>query len=387
MDIKDLAKQYEKYTIKIRRDIHENPEPSWQEYRTTEVIERELKSFKIETKRLKKTGLIGILKGKTEGKTVALRADIDALSIKENTNLSFKSINGYMHACGHDCHTAMLLSAAKVLSQIKDEINGTVKFIFQPAEETCIGAKVIIEEDNVLQGVDGIFGMHIWGNLESSKFNIESGARMASADTFKIRIKGTASHGSTPHLGVDSIVTASAVIMNLQSIVSRNINPIEPVVITVGTIKGGDRFNIIASEVVMEGTTRAFSKETRELLEGKMREVVQNTAKTYGAEGILEYEYCPAPLINDGRLTDIAIKSAKKLYGQHSLVPMDKLTVSEDFTYYMDKVPGVFAFIGGGNKKIGIYENHNDKFIIDESSLNMGTALYAQFAVDFLNEK
>ncbi len=387
MDIKDLAKQYEKYTIKIRRDIHENPEPSWQEYRTTELIEKELKSFKIETKRLKKTGIVGILKGKTEGKMVALRADIDALSIKENTNLSFKSNNCYMHACGHDCHTAMLLSAAKILSEIKDQINGTIKFIFQPAEETCVGAKVIIEEDNVLQGVDGIFGMHIWGKLQASKFNIEQGARMASADTFKIRIKGTASHGSTPHLGVDSIVAASAVVMNLQSIVSRNINPIEPVVITVGTIKGGDRFNIIASEVVMEGTTRAFSKEARKLLEGKMREVIQNTAKTYGAEGILEYEYCPAPLINDDRLADIAIKSAKKLYGEHSLVPMDKLTVSEDFTYYMDKVPGVFAFLGGGNKELGIYENHNDKFMIDENSLNMGAALYAQFAIDFLNEK
>jgi amidohydrolase len=387
MNIRDLAKQYEEYTIKIRRNIHENPEPSWQEYRTTELIEKELKSFKIETKRLKKTGIVGILKGKAEGKMVALRADIDALSIKENTNLSFKSTNGYMHACGHDCHTAMLLSAAKILSEIKDQINGTIKFIFQPAEETCVGAKVIIEEDDVLQGVDGIFGMHIWGNLQSSKFNIEHGARMASADTFKIRIKGTASHGSTPHLGVDSIVAASAVIMNLQSIVSRNINPIEPVVITVGTIKGGDRFNIIASEVVMEGTTRAFSKETRKVLEGKMREVVQNTAKTYGAEGILEYEYCPAPLINDDRLTDIAIKSAKKLYGENSLVAMDKLTVSEDFTYYMDKIPGVFAFIGGGNKKLGIYENHNDKFMIDENSLNMGAALYAQFAIDFLNEK
>lgn len=385
MDIKNLAKQSEKYTIDIRRDIHQNPEPSWKEFRTTELIERELKSFEIETKRLKRTGIIGILKGIKPGKTLALRADIDALSIKENTELPFRSNNEYMHACGHDCHIAMLLSAAKILSEIKDQFNGTIKFIFQPAEETCVGAKVIIEEDNVLEGVDAIFGMHIWGNLEYGKFNIESGARMASADTFKIRIKGTASHGSTPHLGVDSIVAASAVVMNLQSIVSRNINPIEPVVITVGTIKGGDRFNIIANEVVMEGTTRAFSQEVRKVIERKMREVIENTAQTYGAEGTLEYEYCPAPLINDPKLTDTALKSVKKLYGEDSLIPMDKLTISEDFTYYMDKVPGIFVFLGGGNEKLGMYANHNDKFIIDESALSRGTALYVQFAADFLN--
>lgn len=387
MEIKTLAKQYENYIINMRRDFHQNPELSWEEFRTTEVIERELKSLGIETKRLKRTGVIGVLKGKNEGKMIALRADIDALSIKENTDLSFKSKNEYMHACGHDCHAAMLLGAAKILATIKDRINGTVKFIFQPAEETCIGAKEIIEEDNVLEGVDSIFGIHIWGNLQTSKFNIEQGPRMASADTFKIRIKGKASHGSTPHLGVDAVVTASAVVINLQSIVSRNVNPLEPVVITVGTIKGGDRFNIIANEVIMEGTTRTFSKDVRDSLENKMREVIQTTARTYGADGILEYSYCPAPLINEEKLTNLAINSAEKLYGEQCLVSMEKLMVGEDFTFYLDKVPGVFAFLGGGNENLGIYANHSDKFIIDEDSLHMGAGLYTQFAIDFLNEK
>ncbi|MBV7274090.1 amidohydrolase [Clostridiaceae bacterium UIB06] len=385
MDVKSLAKKYENYIIAMRRDFHQNPELSWAEYRTTEIIERELKAFGIETKRLKNTGAIGILKGREKGKTVALRADIDALELKEETELTFKSTNGYMHACGHDCHTAMLLGAAKILSELKDEIKGNIKFIFQPAEETCVGAKKIIEQDNVLEDVDGIFGMHIWGTLQSSKFNIEKGARMASADTFRIKIKGLASHGSTPHLGIDAVVASSAVVMNLQSIVSRTIDPLEPVVITIGTIKGGDRFNIIANEVTMEGTTRAFSREVRNSLEGKMREIVSNTAKTYGAEGILEYEYCPAPLINDDKLTDIAINSAIKLYGNEILIPMEKLTVSEDFTYFMDKIPGAFAFLGCGNEKIGIYSNHNNKFMVDENALHKGSALYAQFALDFLN--
>ncbi|MDW8801867.1 amidohydrolase [Clostridium sp. A1-XYC3] len=387
MDIKKLAKEYEEYIINMRRDFHQNPEPSWEEYRTTEVIERELNSLGIETKRLRRTGVVGILKGKKKGQAIALRADIDALSIKENTNLSFKSKNQYMHACGHDCHAAMLLGAAKILSNIREELRGDVKFIFQPAEESCIGAKVIIEEDKVLDGVDGIFGMHIWGNLQSSKFNIEKGPRMASADTFKIIIKGKASHGSTPDLGIDAVLVASAVVMNLQSIVSRNINPLEPVVITVGTINGGDRFNIIANEVVMEGTTRAFSKEVRNSLEKKMRDVIESTAKTYGAEGILEYNYCPAPVINEDQLTDLAVSSAKKLYGEDSLIPMEKIMVGEDFTFYMNEVPGTFVFLGGGNEKLGIYPNHSDKFMIDENALHMGAALYAQFAVDFLNFK
>lgn len=385
MDIKDLANEYEGYIIKLRRYFHQNPEISWNEYKTTEFIEKELKALNIKTKRLKKTGVIGILEGQSKGKTIALRADIDALSIRESTDLPFKSTNGCMHACGHDCHMAMLLGAAKILTQIKDKLNGSVKFIFQPSEENGTGAAAIMKEDNVLDGVDAIFGMHVFGMMQSSKFNIESGVRMASADTFKITVEGVASHGSMPNLGVDAIVTASSIIMNLQSIVSRNVSPLDSAVVTIGTINGGDNYNIIANKVVMTGTTRAFSKETRKLLEEKVRSVVKSTSEIYGAHATLEYNLCPPPLINDNTLTEIARKSAVKLYGKDVLIPTEKMTVGEDFANYLEKIPGAFAFIGGGNEEVGMYANHNDKFNVDEDSLKMGSALYVQFAVDFLN--
>lgn len=384
MNIKGLTEKYKDYIVNLRREFHENPEPSWGEVWTTKRIKEELESIGIERKTFDKTGVIGTLRGGKSGKMVGLRADIDALSIEENTDLPFKSKNEFMHACGHDCHIAMLLGAAKVLYEIKDELEGDVRFIFEPSEEIAEGSKYMIE-NGALEGVSGILGMHIWGNMESPKINIEAGPRMSSGDIFKIKVKGSPAHGSQPQNGVDAIVVASAIVMNLQSIVSRETNPLEPVVISIGTIKGGDRFNIIPDEVVMEGSPRVFNLELRNQLEDKMRRVIENTAEVYRAKAELEYIYATIPIINDSNIVEIGHNSVEKLYGEDGFISMEKMTTCDDFCFYGQHVPAAYAFIGGGNKEKGLwYSNHSDKFDIDEDALPRGTALYAQFAVDFL---
>ncbi len=388
MDIKKLAEKYESYIIEKRRYFHQHPEPSWHEFNTTDVIEAELKSMGIETKRYEKTGVSGIIYGGKPGKTVALRADIDALSIEEQADVPFKSQNkGFMHACGHDCHASMLLGAAKILAEIKDELEGNVKLIFQSAEEVADGAKYYIEQ-GFLDDVDAIFGMHIFGTLPAGKINIEGGSRMASADMFTITVKGVAAHGSAPHMGHDAIVTAAAIVMNLQTVVSRMNNPLEPLVLTIGTINGGDRFNIIPQNVVMTGTLRTFSKEFRSKSEAIMRKIIKDTASAFDTEADIDYSYVCGPTVNDQEdITKIAQNAALKLYGEEGLVSQERITGSEDFAYYMEKVPGVFAFIGCINPEIGaVYSNHSDKFKVDESALQRGSAFYAQFAHDYLKE-
>ncbi|HBN27955.1 MAG TPA: amidohydrolase [Clostridiaceae bacterium] len=388
MNIKQLAEKYNDYIIKMRRHFHQNPELSWEEYNTTDFIEKELNSMGLKTTRFEgKTGVLAELKGAKPGKTLILRADIDALPVEEHTDLEFKSTNGKMHACGHDCHAAMLLGAAKILCEIKDELAGNVKFLFQAAEETCHGAEYYVKQ-GVLNGADAIFGMHIWGTLDAPKINIEPGGRMASCDNFRITVKGKACHGSAPHLGVDAIVAAASIVMNLQTYVSRKNNSLNPLVISIGTINGGQKFNIIADKVVMEGTVRTFSRELRSQIENNMKTIIENTAKALDAEANLEYMYYPGPVINDEGLAKIVRNSAVKLYGEAGLAPLEKMTGSEDFAFYMEKIPGVFAFIGARNEKIGAsYTNHSDKFTADEESLHRGSALYAQFAYDFLNNK
>lgn len=390
MSIKELSEKYESYIIDKRRYFHQHPELSWQEENTTNAIETELKAMGIETTRFDgKTGVTGLIRGGTHGKTVVLRADIDALPIEEHADVPFPSLNqGVMHACGHDCHISMLLGAAKILTAMKSELHGNVRLLFQAAEETCHGAEYYVEQ-NVLKDADAIFGMHIWGTMNAPKINIQSGGRMASCDNFKIVVKGKACHGSAPHLGTDAVVAAASIIMNLQTLVSRQNDPLNPLVISVGTIHGGNVFNVIADQVVLEGTVRTFSRELRKHLDAMMRDIIETTAKALGAEANLQYDRYPGPVINEHEdLNRIAHNAAVKLYGEEGLAPLEKMTGSEDFAYYMEKVPGVFAYIGCLNPAIGaVYSNHSDKFKVDETALARGAAFYAQFATDYLNEK
>lgn len=387
VDIKQLANKYKQYVIDMRREFHMYPEPSWYEVNTSKRIKEELDKMNIPYISVAGTGIAATIKGGKPGKTVALRADIDALEVQEANDVDYRSQNdGMMHACGHDGHAAMLLGAAKILNDIKDDIEGTVKLFFQPAEEITEGAEKMIEE-GVMNGVDGVFAIHLWADIEYGKVSVEAGPRMAASDIFKIKVSGKGGHGSMPHQGIDAIVAASAIVMDLQSIVSREINPLEPAVVSIGMFNSGTRFNVISNEAVLEGTTRCFNKDIRDKFPEIIERVVKNTAKSYRAETEVEYIYGTFPTINDEECSKIAEKSVEKILDKEAVTLFEKLTGAEDFAYFLEKAPGVLAFVGIRNEeKQACYPHHNEKFQMDEDALEIGTALYAQYAVDFLNK-
>lgn len=390
MDIKEKAENIKDYIIEMRRHFHQNPELSLEEFETTKKIVNELEKMGIEVSTFKDglTGCVGTIKGVKEGKTLLLRADIDALSVHEQTNLEFASrVDGKMHACGHDCHAAMLLGVAKILSEMKDKFSGNIKLFFQAAEEIGLGAKLSIEQ-GVMDNVDACYGVHVTPRFESPKINMQYGERMAATDVFKLTVEGTSSHGSSPHLGHDAIVTSAAIITALQTIVSRINNPLKPAVVTIGTIKGGQRFNIIANEVIMEGNVRTFDEIFRKEIETHIREIAESVAKAHSCTAKLEYRYGTGVVLNkDKNLVDIAQNAVKKLYGEDSLVEMEKITGGEDFSLLMEKAPGIFGYIGTRNPRVPGSEkiNHHECFTVDEDALIRGTAVAAQFALDYLN--
>ncbi|MDU2234798.1 MAG: amidohydrolase [Fusobacterium periodonticum] len=390
MDIKEKAENIKDYIIEMRRHFHQNPELSLEEFETTKKILNELEKMGIEVSTFKDglTGCVGTIKGAKEGKTLLLRADIDALSVHEKTNLEFASrVDGKMHACGHDCHAAMLLGVAKILSEMKDKFSGNIKLFFQAAEEIGLGAKLSIEQ-GIMDNVDACYGVHVTPRFESPKINMQYGERMAATDVFKLTVEGTSSHGSSPHLGHDAIVASAAIITALQTIVSRINNPLKPAVVTIGTIKGGQRFNIIANEVIMEGNVRTFDEIFRKEIETHIREIAESVAKAHSCTAKLEYRYGTGVVLNkDKNLVDIAQNAVKKLYGEDSLVEMEKITGGEDFSLLMEKAPGIFGYIGTRNPKVPGSEkiNHHECFTVDEDALIRGTAVAVQFALDYLN--
>ena len=319
-----------------------------------------------------------------------LRADIDALPVKEGTGLDFASQNeGVMHACGHDNHMAMLLGAAHILLEKKEELKGKVKFLLQSGEEMACGAKYYVDH-HILDGVDAIFGQHIWGTLDAPYVCVASGNRMASCDNFTIRVKGLQSHGSAPQDGHDAIVAASAIVMALQTYVSRKNNPVNPLVVTVGKFHGGSMYNIICPDVELVGTIRTYSRELRHDLEADLNKIIKNTAEAHDCTAELEFSpMLPAVINEDHELNEIAQNAALKLFGPEGVNnEMPALMGSEDFALFMEKIPAFFAFIGSRNVEKGlIYTHHPEKYTVDESVLWRGSALTAQFAYDFLNNK
>ena len=391
MDIRALAEKYEGYIIEQRRWFHAHPELSWEEFGTTDHIQEELEKMGLEVHRFEGrpgcTAMIYGGKAVPGAKTVALRADIDALPVEEKTGLPFASENpGVMHACGHDNHMAMLLGAAKILCEVKDELEGNVKLLFQAAEETCFGAEYYVQQ-GVLDGVDAIYGQHIWAGLEAPYLNVQPGVRMASCDNFTITVEGSSTHGSTPHLGTDAIVAAASIIMNIQTIVSRNNDPLNALVVSIGEIHGGQRFNILANKVVMEGTCRTHSRERRGKIEPLLRRICEDTAAAFGAKAELKYDAFPSPVINDhDDLNQIAHDAAVKLYGEEGIKEMPRVMGSEDFAYFMDVVPGIFGFLGSRDAEHQA-SNHNDCYDVPEDVLKRGAAMHAQFAADYLSAK
>ncbi len=391
MDIRALAEKYEGYIIEQRRWFHAHPELSWEEFGTTDHIQEELEKMGLEVHRFEGrpgcTAMIYGGKAVPGAKTVALRADIDALPVEEKTGLPFASENpGVMHACGHDNHMAMLLGAAKILCEVKDELEGNVKLLFQAAEETCFGAEYYVQQ-GVLDGVDAIYGQHIWAGLEAPYLNVQPGVRMASCDNFTITVEGSSTHGSTPHLGTDAIVAAASIIMNIQTIVSRNNDPLNALVVSIGEIHGGQRFNILANKVVMEGPCRTHSREMRGKIEPLLRRICEDTAAAFGAKAELKYDAFPSPVINDhDDLNQIAHDAAVKLYGEEGIKEMPRVMGSEDFAYFMDVVPGIFGFLGSRDAEHQA-SNHNDCYDVPEDVLKRGAAMHAQFAADYLSAK
>ena len=388
MDIKKLALETEAYVIERRRFYHQYPQLTHEEKETRDFIHKDLEALGITDivdAPGEVYGLYADIHGAKPGKTVALRADIDALPVPEETGAPYASkYPGKMHACGHDCHIAMALGAAKILNSIKDELCGTVRMIFQPSEEDVSGANAMIA-NGCLEGVDAIYGAHIWGTVDAGKIDVTYGPRMAYAGFFDIIIEGVSAHGSAPNLGIDAITVGAAVINNVQQYVSRINNPLNPLVCTIGTIHGGTRFNVIPNKVVMGGTLRAFSAERHKEV---LQRIVENTAAAFGAKGTLVYTDMIGPVHNNQKdLVELAQSAVGKICGPDAVTHIPAGLGSEDFASYVAKVPGVFAFIGSRNEEKGIiYTNHHEKYDVDESVLKNGAGVMAQFAFDFLNK-
>lgn len=390
MEIKNLVEKNREYIRETRRYFHAHPELSFEEFETTKKIAEELEKMDIPYEINEKlgTGLIGWIDGGKPGKTVALRADIDALNVTECNAVDYKStVDGKMHACGHDAHIATLLGAAKMLVEVKDELPGKVYLVFQPAEEVGLGAKAMINFGTWYEETDNMFGAHVWSMLEAGKISVEAGERMAAADMFKVIVKGKSGHGSSPHETVDAVVVASAIVMNLQTLVSRNYSPLDSVAVTVGSFYSGTRFNIIAGEAVLEGTNRYFSKEVAARIEEDMRRVCENTAAAYGVTVELDYTYILGVTTNEAESSAIAEEAVRKISEPEALVKLEKITGGEDFSFYLENKPGCFAFFGGNNPEIEAdYPHHSEYFNIDDSFLAEGAGVYAQYAVDYLTK-
>lgn len=387
MNFKNEAEKLAGYVEKHRRHLHEHPELSFVEKETTDYIQKELESQGIEITRFDDHyGLVGTLKGGKPGKTILLRADIDALPITEHNDLPYCSKNeGVMHACGHDCHTSMLLGAVKLLAAHKEELQGTVKFLFQSGEESGHGANYYVDHD-VLNGVDGAMAMHMMNEIPKGTFSIEEGPRMSSCTDFTLTVHGVSSHGSMPHLGKDAIVAASSIIMNLQTLVSRENNPLHPLVLTIGKIRAGGQFNIVADKVTMTGTIRCFDPELFKTMPKRMKALATTVAEALGCTIEMAIDTSePAAINKDKAILNTAQKAATELFGSDILHSMKRKMASEDFAVIMEKVPSVLCFLGYHDEKDGtVYPLHTKNFCVNDEIFYKGSALFAQFAYDYL---
>ena len=385
MNIRSEIKDIEKNIIDWRRDFHQYPELGFDEHRTSKIIGEALKEMGLAPQmNVGKTGVTADLTF-GEGPTIALRADMDALPMQETSGLDFSSKHdGVMHACGHDGHMAMLLGAAKVLTQNGDSFNGTVRFIFQPAEEGAGGARYMIE-DGCLDGVDEIYGIHVWNYQPVGEVGITDGPVLAAADMFEINIKGIGGHGAAPQGTVDAVVVASHLVQALQTIVSRNTNPLESTVVTIGTINGGHNFNIIADEVTLSGTARAYTEENRNLIKTRMAEIIDGVAKTFGAEISFDYEDGYPPTINHTDPANKVLKAAERVVGEKAGMPYLSMG-GEDFSYYLQKIPGCFFFVGSAPNDQKLFEtpHHCSHFTMDERALLVGPSIYLNLVDDLL---
>ncbi|MDR3669676.1 MAG: M20 family metallopeptidase [Holophaga sp.] len=386
--IKALSNQHFEAVAELRHRIHMHPELGYDEHATSRLIAEVLGSLGIPTRTgVAETGVVGLIQGRGPGRTVLLRADMDALPIQEEVDVPFRSqIKGRMHACGHDGHVAGLLGAAMVLNGLRDSFDGNVKLVFQPAEETDGGASRMIEE-GVLENpkVDAAFGCHLWGPVEEGKVQLCPGPMMASPNTFKFKIFGKGGHGAYPHLTVDPIVLGAQAITFFQSIVSRRINPLEPVVLTIASIHSGETTNVIPGVLEAQGTIRTFNEALRDVIPMEMESILKGITESQGASYTFEYRKSYPPLINDPGMTEVMRGAFAKLAGAEQVNAAGTPSMgAEDFGYFAKAVPSAFAFVGIGKPGCEPMVHHQPHFQWDDRNLLLLMGGLAQVAVDFL---
>lgn len=380
--IAKIAESYQNYMVDLRRKLHSAPELSFQERSTSELVRAELDKLNIPYELAGDYGVVATIEGSNTSQMVALRADMDALPIHEkNDHLSYRSGNsGVMHACGHDGHVAMLLGAARVFLQCRDRLNGTVKLCFQQAEERGGGTEEILK---ILAHfpVKSAFAIHLWSEIESGKFSVQAGPRMAAGDNFEIVVQGVGCHGANPHRGVDPIVVAASIVTNVSHLISREIDPAHAAALTFGKLHSGEAGNVIPDKAVLAGTIRTTVKEDQLHLQAALRRVVHHTAEAHRATAEVTIRRGGPMLFNDAGCSDLAEETVKDLFGAERLIAFPSLMVSENFGDFLEVYPGLMAFIGVRNESCGAcFPHHHPQFNIDEDALHLGAALHVGYA-------
>ena len=386
------------YTQTLRRDFHMHPELGFEEIRTAGIVAKELRALDLEvTTGIAETGVVALLEGAKPGPVLLLRFDMDALPITEETGAEYASTTqGKMHACGHDGHVAIGLTVAKMLNEVRDDLGGSIKFVFQPAEEGVVGQKgrggaEQMMHEGVLENpkVDYTLSLHLWNSKPLGWLGVGAGPVMAGAEYFKITVYGKGGHGAMPHVSVDPILAASQIVNALQSVVARNVHPLKPAVLTVASMQGGEAFNVIPSKVEMTGTIRTFETETREIVIQRFYELIENTAKAMGCTAEVELKQVSPAVINNRKITESVRKAAQELYPKTEIdTGLYTTMAAEDMAYMMEKVPGCYFFLGSANDEQGLnFDHHHPKFDFDEAVLPRAAALMAASAVEILKFK
>ena len=389
-DAKNEAKKISDWIIDIRRELHKHPELMYEEVKTSALVRRELDKLGIQYQSpIAETGVLASI-GNGKGPCVALRADMDALPIHEETDVPFRSeVDGKMHACGHDCHTAMLLGAARILKSKEKDINGTIKFLFQPAEEGGAGGK-LMRDEGALENpdVERIFGLHVWPQMPTGQIGSREGTFLAATSFLDLTIKGVGGHAAVPHLTKDPVLTSAQIITNLQSIISRELDPLDSGVVSISAIHAGQAANVIPSEVKILGTIRSLTMEGLKNLQKRVKQICESVAKAHGCKAIIDYpgnDY--PPTVNDGEMWQFAKNIGSEMLGKENVSELDAVMGGEDFAYYTEKVKGCFVVLGMNNPDIdATYSVHHPMFKADEDALHIGTALHTMFALQSLKE-
>ncbi|MCI8510728.1 MAG: amidohydrolase [Lachnospiraceae bacterium] len=388
----ESAKSLMPELVRIRRDFHEYPEVSQHEARTSRKVAEYLMTMGCDEviENVGGYGVVGVIRGEKEGGVVALRADMDALQIKEMNDVEYKSKNeGVMHACGHDTHMTGLLGAAKLLIERKSELRGTVKLVFQPAEELSpVGGSRAMLESGHLDDAAAIFGLHVWPDLPHGKVGVKTGPLMAATDHFTITIHGKTAHGAKPDQGIDAVVLGSQFVMAAQTVVSRRVNPLDNAVVTFGIFNAGTRYNIIAGECILDGTVRTLNEDTRDMIEDALRKLLDSICLQSGATADIVYGRGYPALVNHEKDAVLIRKSAVSLFGEEEIVDVQLPAMpAEDFSFYLKEKKGAFVWLGSGMEGKEVWTLHNSRFDVDEDVLWRGAALLAQTAMDYLEQK